>query len=261
VAVARIRSRVFGEAAELYERRRPGYPDALYDQLLTLVGAGGRALEAGAGTGRATVELARRGLQVVAVEPDAAMADHLRRSVSGLPVRIEQRPFEEWDGEAGSFELVACAQAWHWLDPERGLAVARRALRPDGVLALWWNQPDSWEGPLRDAIDHVYRRYAPELTGSMVNRPALTDSEALTLDGFEWLQRHRFAWTERYDTAAYVELLQTHSDHRMLPGEQLTTLLDAVAMVIDRAGGELIYPYRTDLFTLRRTAPPYARDG
>jgi hypothetical protein len=122
------------------------------------------------------------------------------------------------------------------------------------VLAVWWNQADSWEGPVRDAIDGVYHRYAPDLVRSMVNRPVHA-LEPESLEGFEPPQQHHYAWTERYDTAAYVELLQTHSDHRMLPPEQLAALLQAVAAVIEHTGAELIYPYRTDLLTLRRTDP------
>jgi SAM-dependent methyltransferase len=162
----------------------------------------------------------------------------------------------KWSGDAGSFDVVASAQAWHWIDPERGSAIARQALRLGGVLAIWWNQAEDWEGPVRDAIDNAYHRHAPDLARSVVNRPVhALDPESLALDGFERPQKHNYVWTEAYDAASYAELLQTHSDHRMLPPEQLAALLQAVAAVIERAGGELIYPYRTDLLTLRRTDP------
>src|SRR6266576_6083219 len=130
MSAERTRARVFGEAADLYDRRRPGYPAALYDDLLALVGGRGRALEAGAGTGKATVELARRGLEVVSFEPDQAMAALARRAAEGLSVQVEERPFEEWRDEGGTFDLVVSAQAWHWIDRDRGPRVARRALRP-----------------------------------------------------------------------------------------------------------------------------------
>jgi len=46
----------FGQVADDYDRYRPGYPDALYAAVLAP-----RMLEAGAGTGRATLALAQRG--------------------------------------------------------------------------------------------------------------------------------------------------------------------------------------------------------
>src|ERR1700747_707928 len=79
--------------------------------------------------------------------------------------------FSSGAGEAGSFDLVVSAQAWHWIDPERGPAVARRALRPGGVLGVWWNQAGDWDGPVRAALDAAYERHAQDLGGSVVNSP------------------------------------------------------------------------------------------
>jgi len=54
----------FGGVAELYDRSRPSYPPALVDDVLEFAGVGpgeaDRALEVGAGTGKATV-LSRTG--------------------------------------------------------------------------------------------------------------------------------------------------------------------------------------------------------
>lgn len=254
VSTPRTRARVFGEVAELYDRRRPGYPAPLYDDVLALVEPLRLVLEAGAGTGKATVELARRGVEVVALEPDPAMVALARRRVEGLPVRIEQRAFEEWTGEPGAFDLVVSAQAWHWIDREQGPALARRALRPGGVLAVWWNQPGDWQSPLRSAIDEAYRRHAPELEHSIVNSSIHPlRAEALTIEGFEELESRSYTWTKRYDAVSYGELLRTHSDHRMLVPEQLEALVAAVTEVImDLGGGEIVYPYRAELLTARR---------
>ena len=54
--MAREQRLVFGEVAEQYDRSRPSYPDAMVDDLVELAGLGPgcRALEVGAGTGKAT---------------------------------------------------------------------------------------------------------------------------------------------------------------------------------------------------------------
>jgi len=67
----RIRLRAgFDRVAPLYDRIRPAYPPALFDDLAELagIGPGCRVLEIGCGTGQATVELARRGCDVLAIE-------------------------------------------------------------------------------------------------------------------------------------------------------------------------------------------------
>ena len=61
---------VFDEIAELYDRARPGYPEALVDDVVALSGIapGGRILEIGSGTGKATEAFARRGFRIVCLE-------------------------------------------------------------------------------------------------------------------------------------------------------------------------------------------------
>src|SRR5207244_6453723 len=109
----------FDRNAELYDAARPPYPDALVDEAVVRSGipAGGRILEIGAGTGKATVPFARRGYAILALEPGANLAAVLRRNAAAFPaVRIEATIFEAWRVEDRSFDLVISAQAFHWVD-------------------------------------------------------------------------------------------------------------------------------------------------
>src|SRR5215831_14247247 len=108
---------VFGRVAERYDRVRPSYPSALVDDVIALA-AGGRGLEVGAGTGKATLMFARRGIAVDAVEPSAEMASIARRRCADFPdVTISEVDFEDWDGDRHAYALVFSAQAWHWVAP------------------------------------------------------------------------------------------------------------------------------------------------
>ncbi len=70
-------SQTFDRAAESYDRIRPDYPEALFDDLTALAGLrpGDHLLEVGCGTGQATLPLARRGFRVTCVELGAGLAD------------------------------------------------------------------------------------------------------------------------------------------------------------------------------------------
>src|SRR6266542_2199055 len=83
----------FNQAADLYDRARPGYPPALFDDLAELagVGPGCRVLEIGPGTGQATVPLAERGCHIVAVELGADLAAVARPDQQALPDRAVGR--------------------------------------------------------------------------------------------------------------------------------------------------------------------------
>lgn len=242
------RARSFGQVAELYDRWRPGYPDALYADVLKL-GPGRRVLEAGAGTGRATAALAARGASVMAVEPDPAMAAFARQRTRDLAVEVQESAFEDCTIKAGSFDLVVAAQAWHWVDPERGAAVAARALRRNGALCLWWNRPRELDGPVWDAIHAAYAEHAPGLD----RRPELRqlpqrEDDVEPAVGFTPWSARSYDWTASYDTESYSGLVQTHSDHLLLPAPQRERLIEAIRHAITRVGGgRLEYRYRTVL--------------
>jgi SAM-dependent methyltransferase len=164
----RAPGQTFGERADDFDRVRPGYPDALVDDVLAYQTAtlarGGPALEVGAGTGKATLAFAARGLPIVAVEPDAAMADVLARHLDGSSdgVRIVRSTFEEYRPER-SFGLLYSADAWHWVQPDVRWALAARALVGGGTLALFWNQMRIDDPVRRKAMVDVLAEIAPTI--------------------------------------------------------------------------------------------------
>jgi SAM-dependent methyltransferase len=109
----------FGGVADLYDEARPSYPSALVDDVLEYAGAAGatanRVLEVGEGTGKATTLFADRGLDVLAIEPSAAMARIARRNCAAYDnVTIEETEFEQWRPPGHEFRLVFSGQAWHF---------------------------------------------------------------------------------------------------------------------------------------------------
>jgi SAM-dependent methyltransferase len=261
--VTKQRRLSFGDVAALYDRARPSYPPALIEDVIALAPMADdpRALEVGAGTGKATVLFAARGVSVHALEPLPEMAAVAGRNCDAYPdVTIEVVEFERWDGRGRSFPLLYSAQAWHWIEPGRRYAAARAALMPGGVLAAFWNRP-AWDRcPLREAIEHVYARSAPDLAANGPMRPAgwgstevwsHWDEEIDPRDEFEQPEVRSYEFGAAYSTTQYVELLQTHSDHIVLEPSQRRALLDAVAAVIDAAGGLLELTYVTRLCLAR----------
>src|SRR6266851_9377156 len=84
----------FNRAAEIYDRVRPDYPEALFDELVALAGLapGDHLVEVGCATGKATRPLARRGFRITCVELGAAA----RRNLAGFQVEVVEGRFEEW---------------------------------------------------------------------------------------------------------------------------------------------------------------------
>lgn len=255
---------VFGEVAETYDRVRPTYPEAVVDDVLAYACAdaarGERALEIGAGTGRATALFASRGLAITALEPSGEMAAVARSNLAPFPdVSVEVSLFEDWTGPGG-FRLVFAAQAWHWVPLEIRYVKAHDVLGDGGTLATFWNRP-TWdsEPDVRARLDEAYGRFAPDLPtggpGSNYTNLSTDDDLAIPeIEGsrrFEDVEAHTYAHAHTYPTRDYLALLSTQSDHRLLPDDQRARLFDAVAAVIDGAGGEVTVDYATHLYLAR----------
>ena len=211
---------MFGDVAELYERVRPSYPEALVDDVVELSGvaqSGGRALEVGAGTGKATRLFAARGVRVHAIEPSAGMAAVVRETCAGYEgVTVQETDFERFAPGAGRFRLLFSAQAWHWVSPEVRYVRAREALEPGGLLALFWNRP-RWEAtPLRARADRGLRprRAAWAVDGEPDPMHPVAETghdpdgwlrEMARVEGFDEPQTRLYGWSSTYSTDDYLD--------------------------------------------------------
>ncbi len=115
------RAASFARGASDYDRLRPEFPARLFDDLYTRAGGrmAGRILEIGAGTGRATLPLARRGAGITVIEPSADMlrvlGGHLQAEALADHVTLRQATFEDVDPAAG-YDVVVAAKSFHWTD-------------------------------------------------------------------------------------------------------------------------------------------------
>src|SRR6201998_4989785 len=148
----RERANSFGGAAHNYATCRPRYPDRLIDDML----APGvrRVLEAGAGTGIASMQFIERGVDLLAVEPDTRMAAVAQ--AKGIPVEIAT--FEQWEPAGRRFDRVVFAASFHWVDPAVALPKIRDILNDGGQLALIWNRLRP-TNPTRADFESIYRDY------------------------------------------------------------------------------------------------------
>lgn len=240
----RARAESFGARAEQYDRARPDYPAALFDALLA--DGATSVLDVGCGTGKAARSYLERGCSVLGVEVDARMAAVARRH----GVEVDVARFEDWDARGRTFDLASCAQAWHWIDGERGFAKLAAVVRPGGRAAYFWNLMVV-DDALRPALDAVYRERAPELAGetglmrSEHRAPPLAHGFDDWPEWFAVEPPQAFDRSIRYPTATWLDQLVTHSDHATFDAERLATLLDGLRAVIDDHGGEVPVVMRT----------------
>jgi len=248
---------VFGEVAERYDRARPSYPAELVADVAGVLGlpARARVLEVGTGTGKATTLWADAGYEVLGLEPSEEMAAIARRNFADRGnVTIETVGLEDWPLEPEAFDLVTAAQAWHWVDRQLGFPKAHDALCANGGIALFWNWERDRPTDVDVVFDEVYQRFAPDLVDQPLKARiggAIRDELAASPHFGDVIVR-RYPWEKVYTPETYVDLLGTHSDHRMLPDDARRRLHDGVAGVIDGLGGTVTIGYTTEVLIASR---------
>jgi len=126
----------------IYDEIRPSYPEQLIQDIITAtrLKPDDALLEIGAGTGKATLQFADKGFTVDAVELGKDMAEVFKNKCAGYPnVSLDIASFEEWDNpNHRQYDMIYCAQAFHWLDPALKYTKCHRLLKDQGYLVLFW---------------------------------------------------------------------------------------------------------------------------
>ena len=256
---------IFNSAASEYDAIRPGYPDALIEDVITLssLPENPRLLEIGCGTGQATRSFAPRGYEILCLDIGPDLIARAQENLRAFPrVRFENVSFENWEAEPQPFDLVYSATAFHWIPPAVGYPKAAHVLRPGGTLAVFSNEHPYIYTGFFDEVQAVYNRLVPEWQVEGKPAPARLHTndeihaEAAFIDSmglFAPVIVRTYPWKRTYTTAEYLILLNTYSNHRNLEEPRRQTLYQSIADLIERRyGGRVEKEYLGVLFLARK---------
>lgn len=234
----------FGIDAQGYDDARSGYPPELFDLLGRHTVPEPRVLEIGSGTGLASEGLL--GLSpawLAMIEPDQRLCRFLEQRFACPDVSIVCAPFPNVDIE-GKLDLVACAAAFHWLDPIPALAKVKSLLALGGILAMWWN---SYFG--HGETDAFAQRVSRILFEEGVVLPlSYRDSKRYAFDtehhismlrnaGFNEIEHIVFRTPRTFTASQACKLYQSFSFIRVLPDNQRERILNRIASTVENEFG------------------------
>jgi SAM-dependent methyltransferase len=242
-------AKAFGDAAELYDRVRPGYPPAAIDWLTRVLdlGPGRTVLDLGAGTGKLTAPLLATGARVVAVEPSEGMLAVLRREApeaEALAGTAERIPLDD-----ASVDAVVVGQAFHWFDHDVALAEIHRVLRPSGKLALVWNRRDL-EHPAHAALEEAIAPWG-SATPRHRDRPWVPALERTTL--FERVTDEELPNDQELPPGGLLGRAASISYIAALPEATRRDALAELERFEASAPKPIVLPHVCELFAFRRT--------
>ncbi len=148
----------FSDRVDDYVRHRPGYPPPALEPLIRDCGLGPGSIVAdvGAGTGIWTRRLLAAGCRVIALEPNREMRCAGQRWLGEADRVAWLAGTAEDTGLAdASVGLVTAAQAFHWFDRGQAHAELARILRPDGWMAVIWNERHKESTPFLAAYERL----------------------------------------------------------------------------------------------------------
>lgn len=130
----------FGATSKDYARHRAGFPDSFFERLVEhgIGRSGETVVDLGTGTGSLARGFARRGCQVIGIDPAEEMllaARELDRS-AGVNVEYRVARAEDTGLADAAFDVVTAGQCWHWFDRPRAAVEVARILKPDGSLLI-----------------------------------------------------------------------------------------------------------------------------
>lgn len=240
---SRSKESVFDSVSDIYNSVRPSYPDALVDDLVRTanLSSNSKILEIGTGTGKLTGALARRGLQLYGVELGKKLAETARNNLKDYRnVKIENRDFDTWDFESGSFDLVVSATAYHWLDETTRVGRIAEALNDGGMVAIIDTvHLDSEFDDFPTASQKCYSKWDEKSTG-YYHHPTLEEAAKAGFkrkqefsEKFETALDKPYTRDVKFDSGTYVKLLQTYSDIITMPESNRNGFLNCISNLIE----------------------------
>ena len=254
----------FDTVADAYAKLRPGYVDALYQDIFDYcpLDAFSRAVEVGIGGGQATRPILETGCAVMAVEPGESFFELCRKRFAAYQnFSTITGKFEDVTFPPECCDLVYSASAFHWVPEEIGYRKAFDMLKPGGAFARFANHPwrDKGNPTLAAALDeayaqyyHTYYRSVPKLEDEYTEAQAIRRAEIAAKYSFVDIQHHLYRRTRTFTAAEYVQLLGTYSDHINLPDDVRLPFFQAVEDAINTNGGTIAIYDTIDLQLARK---------
>jgi ubiquinone/menaquinone biosynthesis C-methylase UbiE len=155
----------FSSRVENYIKYRPGYPNEVIETLRSECGltSGSIIADVGSGTGILTEMFLRNGNTVYGIEPNREMREAAERLLKDYPrFRSVAARAEETTLDDASVDFVTAGQAFHWFDRGKTRGESARVLKPQGWIALMWNERVTTTTQFLVAFEQLLKDYSTD---------------------------------------------------------------------------------------------------
>lgn len=253
----------FDVFAKNYHSVRPGYPSELYKDIKDVCGISNASwlLEIGAGSGIATIEIAKFGCQIVAIEPGAQLAAIARKQTRGLAkVQILEKTFEDFRSSE-RFDTILAFTSFHWLKSGDKYQEVLNLLNDSGSLVLVWNWFFQTNSPAVAVVNKVYHEFLSDVYPGQMGVAEVNEDTFSTL-----VQRERevvqnplffpvflkkYLVEYNYNAQTYPKLLNTFPKVIEVEEQRRLRFLEHISKAVKKYG-KISVPILTSLIICKR---------
>lgn len=238
----------YTELAHAY-LKRPNYSsDALRElQSLTNTRVGEKVCDIGAGVAHLTLELARLGFHVTAIEPNDAMrANGIKRTQGHKNIEWVEASAEHTTQAADSFALVTFGSSFNVTNQPLALREAARILRQRGWFACMWNHRDLSD-PLQMDIEETIKRNIKQYTYGSRREDQTSTLNQCELFGSVHKIEGRI--THTILKRDFIEAWRSHATLHRQAGGNFESIIRQIEDLLDiRASSVISVPYVTRIW-------------
>lgn len=241
----------FSDRVENYVKYRPRYPQELLDflQKEEIIRKTYYLADIGSGTGFFAKLLLESDCQVFAVEPNKEMREAAEELLKEYP------NFISVDGQAEattlddkSVNFISVAQAFRWFEREKTRNEFLRILKPDGYLALVWNNRLKDEIPFQKEYNELLIKYCPDY--EKTNHYRITYDQIVDFYGSSEVKIFTCAYHQMFDFDGLKGRLLSSSYTPKVNEPNYLPLISALKALFDKyqINGQVKFEYKTQMY-------------
>lgn len=124
----------FSTQATGYAQYRPGYPDELFQYIISFVKEKNVVWDCGTGNGQSAKALSKYFTTVLATDISQKQMDNAYQADN---IFYSLQPAEKTNLTENSIDLITVSQALHWFNFEKFYTEANRVAKPGAIIAVW----------------------------------------------------------------------------------------------------------------------------
>lgn len=251
-------SEMFNQAAEYYDKYRPGYPQEIIYSLIsdTEITEGSDLLEIGCGSGKATEQLTGNGFNIFGIDPGEDLVRIGNEKFKNETINFVKGRFEEYDFEQKKFDVIYAAQSFHWVPQPIGYKKSVDILKDNGYLALFWNMYILYDNDLDKELLEISKRY-----GGIADFVTKTECESridsivsqiVESNLFEKPTVIRKLWQQDYTADEFYGFALTGNRFMQNSDEDKQKAYNDIVALAEKSGGIIERPYLCVLYIAKK---------